>query len=166
MDFETDTGKDVLLLLRPNARVQNIETKIDTPAEQFSNLTLILKKGQSKPPKDPIGESSQILPRHERAYSNCRKPGQGGNKFFENPHRNRRWTGCGMMGPGLESCWLKPRIAEHSKEEKPKEQNQGDYIIEKKYSSSSFGDSRSTHDEYDQAGFHVIFEYDMKNEHC
>lgn len=77
MTFETGTGKDVRFLVGPEAKVQNMEAKIDTLADQLSNLPLILQNSQFKLPKEPSSKSIQRLPHHERAGSNCRKPGHG-----------------------------------------------------------------------------------------
>lgn len=44
--------KDMKLLVRPDARVQNMEAKIDTLADQMSSLTLLMKKGQEGSPKE------------------------------------------------------------------------------------------------------------------
>lgn len=45
--LETKNRKDVQLLVRPVAGVQNMKAKIYTLADQLTNLTLILKKSQS-----------------------------------------------------------------------------------------------------------------------
>lgn len=45
--LEEQERNDITLLVRPDSRVQNRESKIDILADKLSNLTLIVKKGRS-----------------------------------------------------------------------------------------------------------------------
>lgn len=66
---------------------------------------------------------------------------------------------------GPETCWSKPQIAQHGKEEKQKDQDCMDYISENGDSSSSNGGSSLADDEYNHTGFHISLEDDTKKGH-
>lgn len=87
--------KDIKLLVRPDARVQNMEAKIRDIADQLSNLTLILKKSHAKRPDDRVPQGSEGINGFEKGCSYCKMPGHGVNKCPENPNRERRCTNCG-----------------------------------------------------------------------
>lgn len=61
-------------LVRPDARVQNMETKMDTLADQLANFTLILRRGSSKRTVDRAGEIRDQYGGFEKGCSYCQKP--------------------------------------------------------------------------------------------
>lgn len=149
---------NVKLLARPDARVQNMEAKMNTLADQLASLTLILKKGSSKRTTDRTGEIRDQYNGFEKGCSYCQKPGNSANKCPENPNRDIRCTNCGKMGHGLETCWSKSRNAYRRREGMPAKQNQVAVLNAAEDDSSTEDDSTSSDDEYDRNGFHVILD--------
>lgn len=107
--WETNTPKDVKLIVRPDAGVVNMKAKIDTPADQISNLSLVLKKSESMRTKDRAGTGSSGHTGYDRGYSHCKKPGNGANQYAENPNRELYCPNSGKMSHGPKSVGRKIR---------------------------------------------------------
>lgn len=106
---EMELGKEVKLLVRPDVRVHNMKAKIDTLANQLSNLTLILKKSHAQPSRECSGDGPSGKGTFDRSCSYCSKPGHGASRCPDNPNRDRRCANCGKMAHGPETCWSKPK---------------------------------------------------------
>lgn len=100
----TDTDKEIKLFVRPDARVQKMEAKIDTLADQLSSLTLILLKGHSQVPRNRFPAQVDGTEGAERMCSFCNKPGHGANRCLTNPNHDRRCNNCGKLDHGPETC--------------------------------------------------------------
>lgn len=105
----TQTAKAPQLLVRPDARVRNVEHKIDPLADQLADLTLIVKKTQTG------NENAVKYGDRDRPCSYCKKPGHGANRCTENPNRDKRCQRCDKMGHTEETCWARRKT-----EEKPR----------------------------------------------
>ena len=107
MQLETSTDRprdmgivpDEKVLLPPNARSANVESKVDALAEQLSQLSLIIKK-QTTQPGGPPGGSTRLC-------SFCKKEGHAANRCPSNPHRDSMCARCGKKGHAEVTCWAR-----------------------------------------------------------
>lgn len=109
-DWWNDSGnnKEAQLLVWLNARVKNIEARIDTLAGQLSELTLNLKKGSSKRILDCGDDKLIEIEVFENGCLFCKMPRHGANTCLNNPNRDTSCINCGKMRHGPEICWDKP----------------------------------------------------------
>lgn len=79
---------DCKLLVRPDVRVHNMETKIDTLSEQRSNMTPLMKKRHKTPSSHVQERATETFGPTERIFSYCRRPGHGVGRCPDNPNRD------------------------------------------------------------------------------
>lgn len=89
--------KDRRLMVRSDARVANVENKIDTLAPQVENMTLVLNMSQS-------GYSVQYSNSH-RTWSYCQNTGLGANRCPDNPHWDTKSYKFQKKGNSDKPCW-------------------------------------------------------------
>lgn len=115
--LEKQQATDKKLLVRPDAHVQNMESKIDTLAEQLSGLTLLMKKGSTSYSRDP--RAGQARMGKEWTCSFFKQAGHGDSQCQRNPNKDKQCTNCGKIGHDTDSCWstkkLGPGENEHTK---------------------------------------------------
>ena len=95
------TEKHPKLLVRPDARVSNMESKIDSITDQLANLSLLMKKSTSTTRFQDASRGD----RSDRVCSYCKKTGHGAAQCAENPNRDKRCRRCGKIGHNEETCW-------------------------------------------------------------
>lgn len=62
-----------------DARMQNMEARIDTLSDQLSNFTLMLKKSSGKSTGKRMGERPKEIGTYGKGGSYCRKSDHGAN---------------------------------------------------------------------------------------
>lgn len=97
--------KDIKLLFDSYAQVQKMEAKVNTNADQLSNLMLFMKKGQSELSNEhPSGRPCIGQPsgrEHKKASSYFSLPGQGGTCCPLNQNETRNARTAGRLGAKL-----------------------------------------------------------------
>lgn len=154
--LDVQQEKDKRLLVRPDARVKNMEVKIDTLADQLADLTLLMKKGQA---------SSSTQVNADRLCSYCNKPGHGANRCTENPHRDTKCPNCGKMGHSQATCWSKRRSQEKKKEPKDQGESRVSFLGQDDGSDASSGE-RSAEEREGEHGVNVIMEAENPEDDC
>lgn len=108
--------KDVKLLVRPEARVENMKTRIDSLADQLSSLNLLFKKGQPvSAPTESAGRGyRQTCPKRtfEKRRSFFQNPVHGDNLCVENRNRDKRCGNYEKVGHEIETFWAKKQPIE------------------------------------------------------
>lgn len=104
-------SKSPKLMVRPDARIANMESKVDNLADQLADLTLLMKKAR----KNEAGSSAShaagadIGKGKDRICSFCDTPGHGANRCPNNPNRGVKCPRCGKMGHNESTCWSKKK---------------------------------------------------------
>ena len=86
-------------MMQSSAPSSPLETKVDALTNQLADLSLMMKKNQSR------DEATAFRPVHEHTCSYCRHPGHGANRCDANPHRDTKCPPCGTFGHSETSCW-------------------------------------------------------------
>lgn len=109
------------LMVRPDARVKNMEVKIDSLTEQMASLTLMLKQ------KVEAATTTDKNPKKtgdDRVCSYCGEAGHIASRCEKNPDKDKKCAHCGKKGHTLENCWARRRDMRKSREEEEKKKSQ------------------------------------------
>ena len=90
------------IIQRPDAGQRKIEDKVDALANQLSELSLIVRKSQTKDSSTPYDLNGKLC-------SYCREPGHFSTTCPKNEHRNTRCTSCGKNGHPESRCFKKQK---------------------------------------------------------
>ena len=104
-------AKTPRIMVRPDARVQNVENKVDKLADQLANLTLLIKKTKTSD-KGTAGSSRTKADDDVELCSVCNEPDCYAAKCPQNPHRNAICENCGKRGHTKTTCWSKKKKKE------------------------------------------------------
>ena len=89
------------VMMRSNAPSSPLETKVDALKNQLADLSLMIKKNQSR------DEATAFRPIHERTCSYCKRLGHDANRCDANLHRDTKCPRCGKFGHSETSCWAR-----------------------------------------------------------
>lgn len=150
--------RNVKLLVRHEARVQKMQSRIDSLTDQLSNFTLMMKKGHAE--KQDYGQGPA------RTSSYCREPGHEVDRCLRNPNRDRRCANCGKMGHGPETCWSNVNAISAVKNDKKDPQDRFILLRNEYDSTSSENVSSEEDDAAENNVLHVIMEAKSGERDC
>lgn len=157
--------KEVKLLVRPDARVNNVESKIHTLANQLVNLTLTLINGHDQRLHDHLARKRSGTGEIKNCLF-CSKPGHGSNRCHVNPNRDIRCLNCGKLGHRPGTCWSEKKHLVAGQVYASGNQNQVTLIRKNQDPSSESDDeSSSSYGDYHRNDFHVIHDKETSRNH-
>ena len=111
------------VMMRSNAPLSPLETKIDAFTNQLADLSLMIKKNQSR------DEATAFRSVHDRTCSYCKRPGHGANRCDTNPHRDTKCPRCGTCGHSETSCWARVGTPRGGSSAYSRKKNQADSAV-------------------------------------
>ena len=88
-------------MMRSNAPLSPLQTKVDALADRMADLSLLMKRDQSE------DEATALGPVHNRIGSYFKCPGHGANCYHDNLHRDTKCPRCGTFRHSEISCWAR-----------------------------------------------------------